>query len=505
MRTEKAFRNSITSIGTYLLILVLGLVTRRLMLQEFETELVGYDALLSNIFGIVAIADFGSDGLFIYRFYGAFAQNDTRKISKLLGMYRTLCAIIGIGIAVALVVVFFLLPSIFAGKVTMWGYFRLMFLLYALSNVIAYFLNYRRSLFVAAQKEYRVIWVETACRIALLAAKAILLFAAPDFLIYLILTCVSGILSQVLVVFLSRREFPDIVPVKASFADYKAEGFFSDIKNLYLTKFYYTVNMSTDSLLIAFLANALSVTLYSNYILIGGSVITIVFKLIAPLGASVAEAVNTESKEDLLGLYRMLDMICFFVASVVFSGFVVVFQSAIPVFFGEQFLLPFSFVLAYGFYAYVYVKLESVSLFRGSFGDFQVSRRYDGYSMVCNLAVSFLLFQWLGIAGITLGTAVSLLVIWHGRFQVVESHLFHRRISALWGRELLQFSLAAAQTLIAWLLTRSLPVSVAGMLLRCVIAVAVPSVINLAIFARTEAFATLLAKLKALLESKRCF
>lgn len=492
-----------TSVGTYLLILALGLVTRRLMLQEFETELVGYDALLSNIFSIVAIVDFGSDGLFTYRFYEAFAQNDTQKISRLLGMYRTLCAVIGIGVAVGLTVVFFLLPLIFAGKVTLWSYFRLMFLLYALSNVVAYFLNYRRALFVAAQKEYRVIWVETACRIALLFAKVILLFAAPNFLAYLALSCVSSILSQVLVVFLSRREFPDIVPAKASFADYKAEGFFRDIKNLYLTKFYYTVNLSTDSLLIAFLANALSVTLYSNYILIGGGVTAIVVKLIAPLGASVAEAVNTEGKEELLGLYRMLDMICFFVASVVFSGFVVVFQSAIPVFFGEQFLLPFSFVLAYGLYAYVYVKLDAASLFRGSFGDFQVSRRYDGYSMACNLAVSFLLFQWLGIAGITLGTAVSLIVIWHGRFQVVESHLFHRRLSVLWGRELLQFSLAAAEVAIALLLSRQLPVSVSGMLLRCVIAVIIPSVINLILFARTEAFADLMVKLRALLESKR--
>ena len=502
MRTEKAFKNVITSVGSHLLILGLGLLTRRLLLQEFDTELVGYEALLSNIFSIVAIADFGSDGLFVYRFYTAFAKEDRQEIGRLLGMYRTLCAGIGCAVATGLTVVYFLLPIIFAGKVTLWREFRLMYGLYAVSNISSYFLSYRRSLFIASQQEYQAVRVETAVHILLLIAKAILLMVSPNFLLYLMLTSITTVLSQLLVALLSNRQFSDIHPARASLADYRSGGFFSDIKNLYLTKFYYTVNLATDSLLIAFLADARAAALYSNYILIGGNMITLVNKLLSPLTASVADAVNKEKPESLLELYGMFDMLCFFAASALFSGFTLVFQTAIPVFFGQQYLLPFSFVVAYASYAYVYVKNAAATLFRGSFGDFQVSRRYDGYSMVCNLMVSFLVFPWLGLAGITLGTAVSLILIWHGRFKVVESHLFHRRISGLWLREVGQFALAVGETAAAGLLTRSLPISSIGMFLCCIIAVAVPCGINLAIFFHTKAFTSLIDHMRQLLKGR---
>ena len=196
MRTEKAFKNVITSVGSHLLILVLGLLTRRLLLQEFETELVGYEALLSSIFSIVAIADFGSDGLFVYRFYTAFAKEDRQEIGRLLGMYRTLCAGIGCAIAAGLTVVYFLLPVIFAGKVTLWREFRLMYGLYAVSNISSYFLSYRRSLFIASQQEYQAVRVETAVHILLMIAKAVLLLTAPSFLLYLLFTSITTVISQ---------------------------------------------------------------------------------------------------------------------------------------------------------------------------------------------------------------------------------------------------------------------------------------------------------------------
>ena len=57
MRTQKALRNILTSVGSYLFLLVLGLVVRRLLLHRFDTELVGYDSLLSNIFAWISLKE----------------------------------------------------------------------------------------------------------------------------------------------------------------------------------------------------------------------------------------------------------------------------------------------------------------------------------------------------------------------------------------------------------------------------------------------------------------
>ena len=82
MRTRKALINMLWSLFSYGLLLIFGIFIRRFLLQQFETEIIGYEGVIADIFSFIALADFGLDSLFNYRLYKAFAEEFLRREEK---------------------------------------------------------------------------------------------------------------------------------------------------------------------------------------------------------------------------------------------------------------------------------------------------------------------------------------------------------------------------------------------------------------------------------------
>ena len=500
MRTEKAFKNVVVSLGSYLLLLLLAIFVRRLLLTNVDVELVAYDGLLSNIFALIATADLGAGGLFTYRMYEAFAQQNQRRIQELLNMYRTLFQMLGFFVLAICAVLYFLLPVIFAGKVQQWGYFRLMYLLYSASAVLSYFFVYWRILLASAQVEYQAVRIETAMQSISAISKLIVLTVVGSYFCYLLVTTVISILTPVFVAFRSKREFAWVQRQDISYADMKKEGFFPELRQLMVVKFANTVNNSTDGILITLLVQVRDVALYGNYILIGSNLCNLITKLIVPLRASIADKVYSEGKNASWELYRMIDLFCWFLSSVCFVGYITVFQRAIAVFFGAEFLLPSSFVMAYALNTYIGFRSQATVAFRECFGEYGVERIYSVLGMIVNLGCSVLLSLKFGITGIMLGTVAASLCLWHNRIVIVDKRFFGRSLLKTWGREGGFLLLAFAELFAASCITVLIPDTVWGMLLCCCVAVVVPSVINLLLFFRAKEFHQMVQHIRVLAE-----
>ena len=253
-------------------------------------------------------------------------------------------------------------------------------------------------------------------------------------------------------------------------------------------KFANTVNNSTDGILITLLVQVRDVALYGNYILIGDNLGKLITKLIVPLRASIADKVYREAKSDSWELYRMIDLCCWFLSSMFFVGYVTVFQRAITVFFGADFLLPSSFVLAYALNTYMGIRSQATVAFRECFGEYGVERIYSVLGMFINLIFSVIFSRWFGITGIMLGTVAASFCLWHSRLLIVDKRFFNRSLVKAWGREVLFLLLAFAELFLASRITLLVPETVLGMLLCCCVAVIVPTAVNLVLFFRTKAF-----------------
>lgn len=297
MRTQKAIKNMMVSVLLYSVLLIMGVLIRRILLDSFDTELVGYDSLLTNLFSLLSIADLGANGMFTYRMYEAFAKGDWKRINHLYNMYRVMFHTIGYVMSAVFLAVFLFLPVLFEGKVSHWGYFRLMFIISAVGALITYFMGYWNTLLTCGQKEYKISAVQSTARIAMLVIKCIVLWTTKSYILYLGLSLLSSVISQVAIVILSRKEYPSIHKEKVTLKDYQNEGIFQEIKQILLIKICNSISVSTDSLLITFLINIRTAALYSNYILIGTNVMEVFRRLAVPMRASIADMLYKEATE----------------------------------------------------------------------------------------------------------------------------------------------------------------------------------------------------------------
>lgn len=498
MRTQKAIKNMMVSVLLYSVLLIMGVLIRRILLDSFDTELVGYDSLLTNLFSLLSIADLGANGMFTYRMYEAFAKRDQKRINHLYNMYRVMFHTIGYVMSAVFLAVFLFLPVLFEGKVSHWGYFRLMFIISAAGALITYFMGYWNTLLTCGQKEYKISAVQSTARIAMLVIKCIVLWTTKSYILYLGLSLLSSVISQVAIVILSRKEYPSIHKEKVTLKDYQNEGIFQEIKQILLIKICNSISVSTDSLLITFLINIRTAALYSNYILIGTNVMEVFRRLAVPMRASIADMLYKEATEKSYRFYQTVKLAFWFVASTFFVCFVVVFQPAITLFFGGRFLLPMSFVFAYATYCYIGVKGESATAFRECYGEFEIEKKYSVIGMLLNITTSVLLSKIIGISGIIWGTVISSVFLWNSRLLIVDKNLFKQSMVKSWLKEIAFFGLALLELLLVRLITREIPYTWGGMLLTGTLGVMITNAVNVALFFRTEAFQDIIKRVKRL-------
>lgn len=499
MRTEKALRNMITSFMAYVFLFGIGIIVRRLLLNTFDIELVAYDGLLNDVFSYITLADLGMDTLFTYRLYKAFADDDGAHLSKLVSMYRMMFLLLGILVLLVCGFLYFLLPTIFAGKVTYWKYFYIMFALYSIQTVCSYFFGYWRPVLAAAQMEYKAVRIETTMSFMAIIAKVFVLINTKDYILYLFLSIGCQILSYILVTINSRIEFKGLKLSKVSLSDFKKEGMLSECKEIVAIKAGSTVTWSSSNLLITLLINTTMAAFYFNYAMIGATLYDAVMKLINPMTASIADMVYKDDTDTSFFYYQIIDIAFFFLASIILCGFSCCFQSAIAMFYGEQYLLPLSFVVVYAVEYYVVTRSDFVKCFRNCFGDFDIERKYTLIGSIFGILCSIVFAKPFGVAGITSGIIVSVLFTWQGRCKIVLEKYFIKSVRKVWLREIKLLVLALIELLICLFLTNNLKFGFNQMIIRILVSIFIPTFINAIVFINNKFFRELIVFIKDIL------
>ena len=87
------------AVGSSLLLLLLGLVTRRLLVYNFGTQISTASQVVTQLFNFFSIAEFGVGSVISYRLYEQIAANNAEKISKYMSMYKWAYRAVGVAIA----------------------------------------------------------------------------------------------------------------------------------------------------------------------------------------------------------------------------------------------------------------------------------------------------------------------------------------------------------------------------------------------------------------------
>ena len=148
MRTEKSIKNVVFSMLANIIGMFLGFGLQAIFVRTLNAEYLGINGLFSNIFSLMAIAEFGLVNALIYSLYKPVAEDNKEKICTLLKFYKKLYNLIAVIIfAISMVIMFFL--KYIVGEVSITENIYFIYFLFVIDIIASYLITYKRSIIYA--------------------------------------------------------------------------------------------------------------------------------------------------------------------------------------------------------------------------------------------------------------------------------------------------------------------------------------------------------------------
>lgn len=491
MRTSNSVKNSITSMISYVIAIVIGLVAQALFIKILGEEYLGLNGLFSNILTMLSIFDLGIGSAIVYNLYKPISQNKIEKIKSLMLFYKRAYNLIALIIFFGGLMVIPFLDKI-VGKISIDVNLYVVYIMFLLNTVCSYLMTYKRSLICANQKNYIINIVHIIYLLVINISRIILLYLTENYYVYLSFTIVGQLIENFIITLIANKIYPFLLDKKIKPLDKKTQqDILSKVKALVFHKVGTVIISGTDNVIISYFLGVATVGLYSSYTLIINPVTNLFGQIISSATASVGNLLVTENDEKIYSVFKRIRFLNFWIACFSSICLLVIIQPFIELWIGKKYLLSMFVVVTIVFNYFQKIMRNTYNIFKDSAGIWREDKFVPLIESVLNIVFSIALLKVFGLAGVFMGTIVSGLALWCYSYpKFVYKKLFHRNYLD-YAKETISYILLFS--ILATLTYRfSVLITVESIYLKflvsVVIAVIVPNLILLVFFRKNDNF-----------------
>lgn len=407
MRTKKTFINMCAKFVNQIVVILLGLISRRVMIDSVGVQYLGINGVLENVFTIISLAESGIGVAMVYSLYKPLAEKNEHIIKGLMQFYRKSYHILAAFTLCAGLAIIPFLPVFLKGNTvnnTMIIYFLFLF-----QAVTSYLFTYKVSLNNADQNQYIVTIINTISQTLVLIIKIAILYFWKNYIVFLTIDIIFNLIRNLVISHIVDRMYPFLKDKDHVALDKEIKDpLYKNIKALFVGKLGYIVSVASDNLVISSKLSVISVGLYSNYTTIITAASNFVKIFISSSTASVGNAVASETKENVYKIFKKMLFINFWIYTVCAVGMFCLLTPFVEnIWLGKEFGLGelTTFLIVFNFFLDgIMAPIDSV---KSSAGIYWNDRYIPIAAAVLNLVLSILFVQKYQIAGVLIGTIVS--------------------------------------------------------------------------------------------------
>lgn len=307
-RVKKSITNARVNIVFFLLVLVVTFFSRKVFFELLGKEFVGFTYTITNILGLINLAELGVGNAIGYMLYKPIFERDNSKVSQIISVFGYVYNRIGYVILAASVVLSFFLPLIFSD--TEFPLSLIFFAYYSVlsSTLLSYFANYKQLLLGADQRQYVVNSLFQTVNIARLLIQIIVAYKLANLYLWVAMEICFGVLYSILINWRLRRSYPwlhsSIKKGKALFHDFPEVVKYT--KQLFVHRVSSTVLFNLSPIFIYTFTSLTIVAIYSNYAMIIDKVSQFVSQIVSGFGASVGNLVAQGDRLLIANVFRQM-------------------------------------------------------------------------------------------------------------------------------------------------------------------------------------------------------
>lgn len=408
-RTRNVIRASVGSTLCTALSILLGFAYRTVFIRVLSENYLGISGLFTNVLTVLSLTELGMTDALNFRLYAPIADGDTDRVGRVMNFYRRVYLVIA---AVILVLGLCLLPFLEhlikdTSEVPADVNLRLVYLLFLAQTVVSYTWSCRQMLLVADQKQHVYSMYQSLIGFVRYAVQLALLFLTRSYTATLIAGIGITVLLNCLVSLRIGQRYRNVFAVKGSLSPADRRQIFSDTGATACHKVGAVVLTGTDSIIVARFVGLAVTGIYSNYAMLLNYLQSLLGQALGSFTGSIGSAHSELSAEENHRVFRRLQFVCFWVASVCTVCTYTLINDFITVWLGERMVLDRLTVIALSMQFYLETDRKIVLGYTCGSGLFVRDKWRPIAEALINIAVSLWLVLKIGLAGVFFGTAVS--------------------------------------------------------------------------------------------------
>lgn len=490
MRTKNVIRNSMWSVVSQITNIMLGFIGRTVYIKMLNVQYLGLNGLLTNIISLLSLAELGFSVAVSYNLYKPLAEKRYDDIAAIMNYYKKIYTYIAIVVAIIGMSIFPFLKYIVKDSDFSIFYIQGAYLLFLMNTIASYFLAYRFTLITADQQNYVLINIDIVMRFIMTTINIIVLIATRNYLIYLGQVLFVNILGNIYKSIVVTRKYP-YLKQKNKISKEAEVKLKEDVKNIFASKVSQVIVTSTDNIVVSKFINMASVGLMSNYTMLIGYIQTFMNQLSTATQASIGNLIATDGNtENSYIVLKRLTFITFIISSFASVALFNMLNPFIKIWIGQSYLLGLFVVMTFVLNFYVQSIRGPIWQTMAGVRLFQYDKNISILGAVSNLGTSIILVQFLGIAGVIGGTIISFVLQLILKINVLFKHYFKRSRSEYYWIMIKYILILFANGAITFGICYVATVQnlILNIIIKLLICIVVPNVINILIFYKTEEF-----------------
>lgn len=411
MRIENSLKNFGSGLAISLVNNLLAFFSRTIFIGVLGKSYLGVNGLLSNILSMLSLAELGVGTAINFSLYKPIAEKDDDKISLFMGFYKRAYRWIGVVVfSIGLILMIFLdLIVKDPGDVKN---LKLIFLIYLVNTSYSYLMSYKNTLLSADQKDYVLTSVNIIFGTITTITQILSLLIFKNYIVYL--------LNNMAILFIQRLYINNIItnmyPVlkKRIIEKLPKEDFRAVVKNIKAVMFHkigdYCIN-GTDNIVISAFISVSVVGLYSNYFMIITMINGIILLFFNSITASFGNLIATESNEKKIEVFEIINFIAFWLFGFATICFYSLLNPFIELWLGSEFLISDNVLIIVLLNYYLTGMRVPIYTVKAAAGIYDEDKYTPIIQSIINLALSVILVQRWGLAGVFAGTLISSIVL----------------------------------------------------------------------------------------------
>lgn len=461
MRSKNSIKNIISSFASNILVNILKFICRLIFVRVISEVYLGVNGLLSNVLGLLALAELGIGTAINYSLYKPIAENDVNKIKSLMKFYKKAYRIIAI---VVLVLGLLLLPCIpyFIKDNTGINNLGFIYIIFVINQVIGYLFGYKRTIVAADQKNYKLVPFTMLFNLLTSIFQIVILLLFKNFILYLLVQTIFIIIENIVINRYIDKEYKYINNLET--ADKLDKKELTSIKKNIKALMYHKIGgyavSSTDNIIISKFIGIIECGYYSNYYALITIVSSFIYTFISNITASFGNLIVKEKVEKRLSVFNEINFIYFIMYGISTVCFIALFNPFVSYAYGEHFVLSMGCVYLITINFYLLGMTNITEIVKSAAGLYDNDKIIPLFQAIINIAISIFLGIKIGLEGVLIGTVISTLLPLIAKPIIIYKHVFESKPIVYFMEQLKQIFVLVVSIIVVTLITNNISFNV---------------------------------------------